>query len=67
MILADTSVWIDYFHNGLTADSMEFLIEKDMLCINDVILAELLPSINRRGGRGAALSFALNSESPVTN
>ncbi|MBR6215833.1 MAG: PIN domain-containing protein [Spirochaetaceae bacterium] len=48
MILVDTSVWIDYFRNGSTADALDKLIENDMICINDVILSELLPSINQR-------------------
>lgn len=48
MILVDTSVWIDYFSNGSTADALDKLIESDMICINDVILSELLPSINQR-------------------
>lgn len=48
MILVDTSVWIDYFRNGSTADALDKLIESDMICINDVILSELLLSINQR-------------------
>lgn len=48
MILVDTSVWIDYFRNGSTADALDKLIESDMICINDVIISELLPSINQR-------------------
>ena len=48
MILVDTSIWIDYFRNGSTADALDKLIESDMICINDVILSELLPSINQR-------------------
>ncbi|MBO4727278.1 MAG: PIN domain-containing protein [Spirochaetaceae bacterium] len=48
MILVDTSIWIDYFRNGSTADTLDKLIESDMICINDVILSELLPSISQR-------------------
>lgn len=48
MTLVDTSVWIDYFHNGITADMVDVLIEENKLCTNDVILAELIPSINHR-------------------
>ena len=48
MTLVDTSVWIDYFRNGITADMVDTLIKEDELCINDVILAELIPSINQR-------------------
>ena len=48
MILVDTSVWIDYFHNGLTADAVDILLVNGEACVNDVILAELLPSMNVR-------------------
>ena len=48
MILVDTSVWIDYFHDGPTADVVEILLANDEACVNDVILAELLPSMNAR-------------------
>lgn len=49
MILADTSIWIDYFHNGKTADTVELLMAQGELCVNNVILAELMPSILHRG------------------
>lgn len=49
MTLADTSVWIDSFHGGDSKDIMNLLIANEELCINDVVLAELLPSINQRG------------------
>ena len=48
MILVDTSVWIDYFHNGPTADAVDILLVNGEACVNDVILAELLPSMNAR-------------------
>ena len=48
MTLVDTSVWIDYFRNGITADTVVALIRENELCTNDVILAELIPSINQR-------------------
>lgn len=49
MILGDTSVWIDYFHNGKTADTVELLMARGELYVNDVILAVLMPSILQRG------------------
>ncbi|MBR1402919.1 MAG: PIN domain-containing protein [Treponema sp.] len=48
MILVDTSVWIDYFHNGPTADAVDILLANGKACVNDVILAELLPSMSAR-------------------
>ena len=45
-ILADTSVWIDYF-NGKNpkADVLSDLIDSNAICINDLILTELVPFI----------------------
>lgn len=51
MILIDTSVWIDYFRNGQTADAVDHLIDNVDICINDVILAELLPMVIQRNER----------------
>ena len=48
MILADTSVWIDCFHGGQCTEKINKLIDLGLLCTNDVILAELIPSINHR-------------------
>ena len=60
MILIDTSVWIDYFRNGATADAVDVLLRNNSICVNDLILAELLPSIILRGEdelRGLLLSI----------
>lgn len=48
MTLVDTSVWIDYF-KGAGDDGLERLIKADDICVNDVVLAELLPSVEKRG------------------
>lgn len=51
MTLVDTSVWIDYF-KGTSDDELERLVATDRICVNDTVLAELLPSIDKRGERG---------------
>jgi len=48
MILVDTSIWIDYFKGIESALPLNILIESNNICINDLILAELLPSIKIR-------------------
>ena len=48
MILADSSVWIDYFNDAPISDTVETFLLRDELCVNEVILAELLPSIRHR-------------------
>jgi predicted nucleic acid-binding protein len=42
-VLVDTSVWIDYFHSGNKSDKLDMLIDENLIVINDLILAELLP------------------------
>ena len=59
MILVDTSVWIDCFHGGSCKVVMNELIDQNEVCVNDVILAELLPSIQHRGVSGAPPRYAL--------
>lgn len=49
MVLVDTSIWIDYFKGKETAILLNDLIDNNDICINDLILAELIPSIEHRG------------------
>jgi predicted nucleic acid-binding protein len=49
MTLVDTSVWIDGFRGGESKEALKKLIDNGSICINDIILAELLPSIRKRG------------------
>ena len=46
MVLVDTSVWIDYFKGGESVEKMNYLIDCNEICLNDVILSELIPSLN---------------------
>ena len=48
MVLVDTSVWIEYFKGTGRAAVLNELINNNALCINNLVLAELLPSINLR-------------------
>lgn len=50
MVIVDTSVWIDCFKDPLSpnAEDLRELIDGALVCINDVIAAELLPSIMKR-------------------
>ncbi len=49
MTLVDTSVWIDGFRGGESKEVLKKLIDNGSICINDIILAEMLPSIRKRG------------------
>jgi len=44
-ILVDSSAWIDYFKSRDKFSFIDDLIDDGRICINDVILTELLPSI----------------------
>jgi predicted nucleic acid-binding protein len=42
-VLVDSSVWVDYFRDGSNSGKLDFLIDENILVINDLILAELVP------------------------
>jgi len=42
-ILVDSSIWVSYFRNGKNNDELEFLIDENLILINDLILSELVP------------------------
>ena len=45
MVLVDSSVWIGYFRGDRKAKLLDHLIDSNAACLNDLILAELVPSI----------------------
>jgi len=42
-ILVDSSVWIDYFRSGKDSELLDLYIDQNIICINDLILADLVP------------------------
>ncbi|MDR4497002.1 MAG: PIN domain-containing protein [Candidatus Scalindua sp.] len=42
-VLVDTSIWIEYFRSGNKLKSLDYLIDENLVVINDLILAELIP------------------------
>ena len=42
-ILVDSSVWIDYFRSGKNSGKLDRYIDQNVICINDLILSELVP------------------------
>ncbi len=50
-VLVDTSIWIDYFRTGNNSEKLDFLIDENLIVINDLILAELIPSLRIRNQR----------------
>jgi hypothetical protein len=47
-VLVDTSIWIEYFRSGDSSEKLDFLIDENLIVINDLILAELVPSLRIR-------------------
>jgi predicted nucleic acid-binding protein len=46
--IVDTSIWIDYFRGGNNSEELDFLIDENLIAINDLILAELVPYLKIR-------------------
>ena len=42
-VLVDSSVWIDYFRGSENTGTLDLLIEENLLTVNDLVLAELVP------------------------
>jgi len=42
-VLVDTSIWIDYFKSGDDSEKLDYLIDENLVVINELILTELLP------------------------
>jgi predicted nucleic acid-binding protein len=50
-VLVDTSIWIEYFRSGNESEKLDFLIDENLIVTNDLILAELVPSLKVRNQR----------------
>jgi len=50
-VLVDTSIWIEYFRSENHSEKLDFLIDENLIVINDLILAELVPSLKIRNQR----------------
>ena len=47
-VLVDSSVWISFFKGDEKAKVILTLIDSNQICINDLILSELIPSLLHR-------------------
>ena len=50
-VLVDTSIWLEYFRTGNNSEKLDFLIDENLIVINDLILAELVPALRVRNQR----------------
>ena len=44
-VLVDSSVWIDYFRGSEGSVRLDYLIEDNLVVVNDLILAEIIPAL----------------------
>lgn len=65
-VLVDSSVWIAYFRGSDAADRMDWLISEGLVATNDLILAELLPSLLVRGENRLARLLQETVRFPLT-
>lgn len=47
-ILVDSSVWIQFFKGSEDGKILFPLLDSNQICTNDLILAELIPSLNQK-------------------
>ena len=45
-ILVDSSIWISYFKSEDAHSILDELIQKNLICVNNLILSELIPFIH---------------------
>ena len=50
-VLVDSSIWVEYFRGSAKDGKLDFLIEENLLVVNDLILAELIPALHLRRQR----------------
>lgn len=65
-VLVDSSAWIAYFRGSGAADRMDWLISEGLVATNDLILAELLPSLLVRGENRLARLLRETVRFPLT-
>lgn len=65
-VLVDTAAWIDYFNGTKSAAGIDELIAENLVCINDLILAELLPSIRLYGEHDLASMLLAVANIPLS-
>jgi len=64
-ILVDSSVWIEYFRGARSGNALDSLIDENLIVVNDLILAELLPALHMRRQRKLINLLKEVARSPV--
>ncbi len=64
-ILVDSSVWIEYFRSTESLSFLDELIESNQICINDLILTEIIPYLHLKGLSDVIESFKTLDKIPL--
>ena len=64
-VLVDSSIWIDYFRGTGSGSPLDSLIDENLVVVNDLILAELLPALHMRRQRKLINLLKEVARSPV--
>ena len=64
-VLVDSSVWIDYFRGIGSGNALDSLIDENVVVVNDLILAELLPALHMRRQRKLISLLKEIARSPI--
>jgi predicted nucleic acid-binding protein len=64
-ILVDTSVWINYLRGTASADTLDLLIEENLVVTNQLILAEILPPLYIRNQKNLIGLFSEIKQFPI--
>jgi len=64
-VLVDTSVWVDYFRDGRHSLHFDFLIDENVIAVNELILAELVPFLEIQKQRKAVHLLKAVSRLPL--
>ncbi len=65
-VLVDSSVWIAYFRDAGSGCDLDLLIDENLVLVNDLILAELLPPLHVRHQRKLIGLLKKIAQSPIT-
>lgn len=63
-VLVDSSVWIDYFRTGKKSNRLDELIDKNLICTNDIILTELIPALRIK--KATRVIYLLNEVTKIS-
>lgn len=65
-VLVDSSVWVEYFRGSRGDGALDLLIEENLVVVNDLILAELIPALHLRRQRKLVGLMREISRPPLT-